>query len=404
MYYGWKPYVPVAERRRKAEKELQKLAKKGLDIQPVRIQGRTIARTFWGKAWCAHLESFSDYANRLPRGRTYVRNGSVCHLEIRKGEVRAKVSGSSMYEVRIDIQLLKAADWERIKQSCTGQIQSLLDLLGGRLSDGVMAVVTDREKGLFPKPREIVLGCSCPDYATMCKHVAAVLYGVAARLDESPELLFTLRGVNHEELVTTKVAEAVQAVIQGGSGQGRDSRRRIAESDLADVFGVDIDDAPSQKPGKRPVAVSKADSTRKIQQISAADPRPSTADPQPSTADPMPSTARQQKPVIVDQKPVIEDQRPAAKGPNPATTTRRSTVRKAPPPEPLPKLITGALVRELREKLGLSTKDFAKWVGLSSGVISVWEHKPGNLNLHDRSRQALRKAWQAAARIEKKKD
>jgi uncharacterized Zn finger protein len=358
MYNGWKPYVPVAERRRKAEKALEKLAKKGLDIQPVRIQGRTIARTFWGKAWCTHLESFSDYDNRLPRGRTYVRNGSVCHLEISKGEVRAKVSGSFMYEVRIEIEQLKTGDWEQIKKSCTGQIQSLLDLLGGRLSDGVMAVVTNRENGLFPKPKEIKLGCSCPDYATMCKHVAAVLYGVAARLDERPELLFTLRGVNHEELVTTQVAEAVQAVIQGG--QGKDSRRRIAEGDLADVFGVDIDDAPLQKPVKRPVAISKSEPTQARQPISADNSQ------------------------------------------NPATKTRQSTTGKKLPPEPLPRHITGELVRELREKLGLSRKDFAALLGVSSGLISVWEQKPGKLNLHDRSWQALKKAWAAVARKEKR--
>jgi len=344
-----------------AEKALEKLAKKGLAIQPVRIQGRTIARTFWGKAWCTHLESFSDYDNRLPRGRTYVRNGSVCHLEIRKGEVRAKVSGSSMYEVRIEIEQLKTGDWERIKKSCTGQIQSLLDLLGGRLSDGVMTVVTDREKGLFPKPREIKLGCSCPDYATMCKHVAAVLYGVAARLDERPELLFPPRGVNHEDLVTTKVAEAVQAVIQGGSGQGKDSRRRIAEGDLADVFGVDIDEEPPQRAEKRPAAISQVDSTQPTRQ------------------------------------------KPATKNKKPAVKTRRSAARQEPLPEPLPELITGALVREVREKLGLSNKDFAARLGLSSGLISVWEHKKGGINLHDRSRQALEKAWQAAARADQQR-
>jgi uncharacterized Zn finger protein len=241
-WYSWRPYVPVAERRRKAARELEKLGRKGMTVQPVCIEGRAIARTFWGKAWCDHLESFSDYENRLPRGRTYVRNGSVCHLEVLRGGVKARVSGSELYTVAIDIKPLASAVWKRIKERCTGRIASILDLLQGSLSSGVMAVVTDRDEGLFPKPREISMECSCPDWAVMCKHVAAVLYGVGARLDEKPELLFLLRGVNHEELIAAKAEAAVEAVLKGGK------RRRIAEDELGEVFGVDIE--PPSAPGR----------------------------------------------------------------------------------------------------------------------------------------------------------
>jgi uncharacterized Zn finger protein len=212
---------------------------KGVRLQPVRIEGRSIARTFWGKAWCEHLEGFSDFENRLPRGRTYVRNGSVCHLEIRKGEIEAKVSGSSLYTVSISISPLTGKAWKSILEICTGKVSSILDLLQGRLSAGVMAVVTDRENGMFPKPREIRMSCTCPDWAVMCKHVAAVLYGAGARLDESPELLFLLRGVNHEELINAKAEAAVATVLKGGT------RRRVAEKDLAEIFGLDLDDRPS---------------------------------------------------------------------------------------------------------------------------------------------------------------
>jgi len=196
--YHWRPYVPVATRRRKAQREMDKLRKRGLDVQPVMIEGRKIARSFWGGAWCTHLEKFSDYSNRLPRGRTYVRNGSVCHLEVETGQVRAMVSGFKIYNVTVDVKPLPAKRWRDLKKSCTGRIGSLLDLLQGKLSDGVMQVVTDRDQGLFPLPREIRFKCDCPDWAVMCKHVAAVLYGVGARLDERPELLFQLRGVDHE--------------------------------------------------------------------------------------------------------------------------------------------------------------------------------------------------------------
>jgi uncharacterized Zn finger protein len=233
----WKRYVPMAERRENAEAAMEKIARSGKTVQPVRIEGRAIARTFWGKAWCAHLESYSDFENRLPRGRTYVRNGSVCHLEILPGKVHAQVSGSDLYTVDIGIAPLRAAAWKKIKSRCVGGISSILDLLQGRLSEGIMKVVTDRDAGLFPKPKEIQMQCSCPDWAAMCKHVAAVLYGVGARLDASPELLFRLRGVNHEELIGAPAEAAVEAVLRKGT------RRRIKESDLGEVFGVEIESA-----------------------------------------------------------------------------------------------------------------------------------------------------------------
>ena len=189
---SWPRYVPVAERRARARRDMDKLKQRGRHLQPVEIEGRTIARSFWGKGWCDHLESFSDFANRLPRGRRYARNGSVCHLEIRPGRVEAIVSGSEVYYVTIEITQLKAATWKSIKAKFAGQIGSMLELLQGRLSRQVMGVVTERDHGLFPKPREIDLDCSCPDWATMCKHVAAALYGVGspARSSTRPALSF----------------------------------------------------------------------------------------------------------------------------------------------------------------------------------------------------------------------
>jgi uncharacterized Zn finger protein len=216
-------------------KKMEALRKKGVDIQPIEIEGRKIAKTFWGEAWCAHLESFSDYENRLPRGRTYVRNGSVCHLAIARGKIEAKVAGSEIYNLGVRIKTLPAKKWSAVKRRCAGRIGSLLELLEGRLSDHVMEVVTDRDKGLFPLPGEISFDCDCPDWALMCKHVAAVLYGVGARLDEKPELLFKLRGVNHEELIEADAEAALSAATSSGKS------KRLAAGDLGDVFGIDID-------------------------------------------------------------------------------------------------------------------------------------------------------------------
>ncbi len=250
-YYGWRPYVPVAERRRRALRKMDGLRKKGVDVQPVEIDGRKIAKTFWGEAWCHHLEAFSDFANRLPRGRTYVRNGSVCHLALSKGQVEAKVSGSELYAVKVTVKPLAGKKWKAIKAHCSGQIGSLLELLQGRLSDQVMEVVTDRKEGLFPLPGEMQFRCSCPDWASMCKHVAAVLYGVGARLDSKPELLFTLRGVNHEELIATDAEKAVATATSRGKS------KRLTTADIVEVFGIELDGAGGNPTATRDVAPAR---------------------------------------------------------------------------------------------------------------------------------------------------
>jgi uncharacterized Zn finger protein len=231
-YYGFKPYVSVAKRRAQAAKEVAKRVKKGQSVSPVRIEGRTIASTFWGKAWCTNLEGYSDFSNRLPRGRTYVRNGSVVDLKIAKGRIEALVSGSELYTVLIEITSLPKEHWRRLKTQSTGKIGSLVELLQGKLSQAVMEQVTDRQEGLFPKPKEIKMRCSCPDYAGMCKHVAAAMYGVGNRLDSSPELLFVLRGVDHLELIKQAIPTAPVGTKSRAS--------RISTDDLGAIFDIEI--------------------------------------------------------------------------------------------------------------------------------------------------------------------
>jgi uncharacterized Zn finger protein len=238
MWWSFRPYVSVPQRRANALREVKKLAKKGRIISPVEIAGRTIASTFWGKAWCDHLESFSDFSNRLPRGRTYARNGSVVDLQIEAGKITALVSGSSLYNITIKIKPLAASCWENVKSRCGGQIGSMVELLQGKLSKSVMEIVTGRDGGMFPLPREIEMSCSCPDYADMCKHVAATLYGVGNRLDHQPELLFKLRHVDHLELI----ASGPGAVPQGAR------KKTIAADQLADVFGIEMQDFPAGGP------------------------------------------------------------------------------------------------------------------------------------------------------------
>ena len=229
---GWPTYVPVAERRRQAEREAAKLRKKGQTLAPVRIEGRAIAGTPWGKAWCGNLEGYRDYESRLPRGRTYVRNGSVIDLQVGPCEVKALVSGSAIYRVAIGIAAMPAAQWRALRADCAGRIDSLVELLRGRLSQGVMERMCRQGAGLFPKPSEIRFACSCEDHASMCKHVAAALYGVGARLDESPELLFRLRGVDAANLLA-----GLDAAVPASRSAGA---RTLEVEDVSALFGLDL--------------------------------------------------------------------------------------------------------------------------------------------------------------------
>ncbi len=241
-FYGWRPYVSVAQRRRKAAGEMAKLKKKGHPVSPVVVEGRTIVKTFWGKAWCDNLERYSDFENRLPRGRTYVRNGSVIDLQIAPGEIKALVSGSEIYKVKVRVAPVAKARWESICKDCAGAIDSLIELVQGRFSKGVMERVCQQKTGLFPSPDEIQLSCSCPDWADMCKHVAAVLYGIGARLDQQPDLLFRLHDVDEQELI----AGAGQALPLAQKAPA--AKKVLGGEDLSALFGLDM--APDASPAK----------------------------------------------------------------------------------------------------------------------------------------------------------
>ncbi len=340
-YGGWQPYVPVARRRAEAARKMKTLRKKGLKIEAIEIQGRNIAHSFWGKAWCKHLEQFSDFDNRLPRGRTYVRNGSVCHLAIKKGKIEAIVSGSSLYHVDIHITALPSTRWKNIRKQCAGQIGSMLELLQGRLSSQVMGIVTDPSKGLFPQPREIKFQCDCPDWADMCKHIAAVLYGVGARLDEKPEHLFTLRKVDHLELISADLDMQAATTKQG-------KRRRLANQDLSNMFGIDIEETtPPLKKRKTP----QKKTARRLNP--AKQPRKTT-------------TVARSKPKAGKAKTVVKKK----------TFTQ-----------------TGAAVARLRKQLKLSRSQFADLIGVSPQSVANWEANRGRLKLQARTLEALSQVW-----------
>jgi uncharacterized Zn finger protein len=239
-FYGFRDYVPVAQRRLRALKEVEKLKKRGRVVSPVAIEGRKIAASFWGGAWCDNLERYSDFETRLPRGRTYLRNGSVIDLQIGRGKVEALVSGSEIYKVKVEIAVAAPKRWTGICRDCAGSVGSLIELLQGKLAKNVMERVCREADGLFPTPGEITMSCSCPDWADMCKHVAATLYGVGARLDSDPDLLFTLRGVDRAELVSVGADLPLTRTVAA-------SERVLQDDDVAALFGIDIA-APDASP------------------------------------------------------------------------------------------------------------------------------------------------------------
>ncbi len=331
MVHWYPKYVPVGVRRARAALEMHELRARGVKVQPVELRDRNIARSFWGQRWCEHLESFSDYANRLPRGGTYVRNGSVCHLAIEAGVVDALVAGRELYRVVVRISRLKGPTWKAIKTACAGQIGSVLELLQGRLSDRVMDIVTDRDAGLFPKPGEIELACDCPDSATMCNHAAAVLYGVGSRLDDSPELLFRLRGADAVELIATDMALP----------RGAPPADTLADGDLGSIIGIELDAAdgvPSQK-------------ARKPRSPRAPKPK---------------KTLRRH----ADPSSVVPEQEHGGAAASPFRPT-------------------GALIAELRERGGVSVPELAELLQVSGTTVRRWEAASGPLALHARTREAL---------------
>jgi uncharacterized Zn finger protein len=291
----WPAYVSVAERRLQAARAAGMLSRKGTVLSPVTVEGRKIASTFWGKAWCDNLESYRDYANRLERGRSYVRNGCVIDLQVAPRTVTAMVSGSSVYRVKITIAEVPKPQWQSICADCAGGIDSLVELLQGRFSKGVMERMCRQGTGLFPTPAEISFSCSCPDYASMCKHVAASLLGVGVRLDAKPELLFRLRGVDENDLFgdigslpTAKQGPAVGKLLE--------------TDDMAALFGLEMSDAEAPVPVPTlvttPIAVAKT-ARRKV---AAAKPASRSATPSTKSSSAKkiaaPTTAARPKPAV----------------------------------------------------------------------------------------------------------
>ena len=238
MGWGYYPeYVSAAKKKADAKKALDKLKKKNPNIRPVVIEGNKVAKTWWGIAWNKNLESYADYSNRIDRGRAYVRNGNVLDLQIETSAVNAIVAGSGRtpYNVRVSISALSEPTWEHITATCGRSIANIEQLVQGKFPKELELLFTQKGEGLFPSPKEIKFSCSCPDWADMCKHVAAVLYGTGARLDDDPTLFFKLRNIEIDALIKKSIEEKMENMLKNS---GKITRRVIKDADIGGLFGV----------------------------------------------------------------------------------------------------------------------------------------------------------------------
>lgn len=335
----WREYVPQSQRHALNARDAAAARARGETLTPVRAKPgtRQMASTVWGRAWCDNLERYHDFANRLPRGRTYARNGAVVHLEVAAGRIDARVRGSDLYRVTITIAEVARARWKAMQDACATDIGSLVELLEGRLSASVMAVMTAKGSGLFPEPREIQMQCSCPDWATMCKHVAAVMYGVGVRLDDAPALLFVLRGVDPTALVGSVSPRPRAATADDGA---------VLEGDLGSIFGIDLlDEVPQEPPSDATRARRNAAATKPPSRARGTNPRVGTPKPKrslsPRAQAPAPTPA-----VDVD----------AAVGATRATSSAKP--RSRPKSEPTPRR---EITRKQLIELGLSASTISSW-------------------------------------------
>ncbi|MFH1020268.1 MAG: hypothetical protein V1782_06595 [Pseudomonadota bacterium] len=282
-YWDYPRYVSIDEKKAKAEKKLQQLKKKMPGIAPVVLEGNALARTWWGKSWNKNLERYADYSNRIGRGKSYVRYGAVLDLKIEGGRVTALVQGTRTkpYEVVIRIQPVKKANWDLIRKQCQDELRSLPDLLAGKFPKALGDIFLAEGKGLFPTPKEISFECSCPDWASMCKHVAATLYGIGARLDEDPLLFFTMRQADTEELVAQAVKDKTGELLAKADTK---SSRVIDDADLSGLFGIDLEVKPDFSAAGKPPAPDRSPRKKKSQPIPAVGPTPEEKTPGTATA------------------------------------------------------------------------------------------------------------------------
>lgn len=159
-------------------------------------------KNWWADRWIKALSSLMD-EGRLTRGRSYARRGQVMEIDIKPGQIAARVQGSRPrpYKVNIWLKGLEDAEWDSVLDALSEQAIFAAQLLAGEMPADIEQVFDGVKVSLFPARRgDLETDCSCPDWANPCKHIAAVYYLLGERFDEDPFLLFELRGRSKEQI------------------------------------------------------------------------------------------------------------------------------------------------------------------------------------------------------------
>ena len=240
MFYE---YVSKAQQQQYASKSSLKLEKTlGRKLEPIILTSSKLATSWWGIMWNKNLERYATFSNRIGRGKTYVRNGLVIDFQIKYGEVNAYVQGTrkAPYKVTVSIDNINSKIVEKIKLSCQGKIETMEQLLEGSFSKDLADIFMVEGVGLFPEPKEIHFGCSCPDWTDCCKHVSAVLYAIGSKLDVNPSLFFTLRGLDLDDFLKDVIINKTDNLLE--KGKNCNSKRIIKEKNINDLFQINIED------------------------------------------------------------------------------------------------------------------------------------------------------------------
>ena len=227
----------IAELREKVRDSSKIAAKKKLQYEPIGpVSRRDVCTSWWGKAWCANLEQYADFESRLGRGKRYMKSGTVIDLKIRKGRIEARVQGTrkTPYKVEIRISPLSEEKCDALIEKCGRRINNMECLIKGEFPSELKELFTS-ENGFFPSPKEISFSCSCPDWALMCKHVAAAMYGIGVRLDENPFYFFELRGIDVDRFINVALESKVESMLKNADKR---TERMIDNADLTALFGV----------------------------------------------------------------------------------------------------------------------------------------------------------------------